>query len=553
MKNNTTHLLRQKRTIIILAISALILALIYGISLIFSGEQLNTIYRTDKDGDEVFAIVTDISGKDRGINITYINNVLSGQAENRHKVKKGETEDIFCTFEADDVKVLYYPMVFPEVPLSNIDYVNVTNTYGSFKVYTDPQSGDPVIEQAKDNLYNTNLLSTLLLQARYMLADSKLESPSKNISDYGLASFQNPIKIDVCDKKGNVNTVFMGDRTPDGGYYMKHKDKPYIYVIDSTSEIFENDVRYYLNPVITRSIPSDYAMYITSLTYHKNGKEVFTCEIIPDEERVGTLKNQLHRIVSPENKKQDVLSTITLYDMFSSLCTLTGAAVVEYDVTEKENYEEVMARYGFDAPLATVEYTFGENAYFAAFGDSVTDPETGEVLYYGYGPYMDTIVLVPESYVPFLQYEYIDFVHSKMFQHNIDDVAKITLTNNTGSRVFVTEGTGKELTVTETNSGKEIHVPSFRQFYFALLSTGVDGYSEFDAGVNTETLEHNLTFEIQLKSGETLKYAFYTESTLRCYTVINGVGEFYTKREYVDKIAKFADMLMSGQEIASQT
>ena len=75
---------------------------------------------------------------------------------------------------------------------------------------------------------------------------------------------------------------------------------------------------------------------------------------------------------------------------------------------------------------------------------------------------------------------------------------KITLTNNTGSRVFVTEGTGKELAVTETNSGKEIHVPSFRQFYFALLSTGVDGYSEFDAGVNTETLEHNLTFEIEI-------------------------------------------------------
>ena len=140
-----------------------------------------------------------------------------------------------------------------------------------------------------------------------------------------------------------------------------------------------------------------------------------------------------------------------------------------------------------------------------------------------------------------------------MFQHNIDDVAKITLTNNSGSRVFITDGTGKDLFVYEDNTKKEIHVPSFRQFYIALVSAGVDGYSEIDSDVDVNTLEHNLTFEILLKSGEILKYAFYSESTLRCYAVINGVGEFYTKREYVDRIATYADMLMSGQVIESQT
>ena len=553
MDKKTTFLSRRKRTIIILAILGAILLAVYILSGIIGREEKNTVYRIDKDGDEVFAIISDVSGKDRGINITYISNVLSGMAENRHKVKKGETNDILCTFEADDVKISYYPMIFPEVQLKDIDYVSVTNDYGYYKVYTDPQSGDPVIEQAKDELYNSNEISNMLLQARYMLANSKLENPSSNLADYGLASHQNPIKIQICDKKGNKNTVFMGNVTPNGGYYMKHADKKHIYVSDSANAVFENDVRYFLSPVITRSIPSDYAMYINSLSYHKNGKELFTCEIIPDEERVGALKNRLHRIISPENKKQDVLSTTTLYEMFSYLCNLSGAAVIEYDVSSKENYEEIMAHYGFDEPFATVEYTFGENAYFAAFGDSVTDENTGEAFYYGYGPYMDTIVLVPRTTVPFLEYEYIDFVNSKMFQHNIDDVAKITLTNNSGSRIFTTDGTGKDLKVTEQKTGKSIHVPSFRQFYFALLTTGLDGYSEFDAGVDTGTLEHNLTFEIELKSGEKLKYAFYSESTLRCYTVINGVGEFYTKREYVDRIAKYSDMLMSGEEIKSQT
>lgn len=552
MKKNSTLLSRQKRIIIILAVLVVILAAVFYISQKLSREETQTVLKVDGDGDEVFAIITDVSGTDRGINITYINNVLSGMAENRYNVKKGTTEDVLCTFEADDVKITYYPMIFPEVALNSVDYVSVTNSHGYFKVYSDPQSSDLVIEQAKNNLYNTNLVSTLVLQARYMLATKKLENPSKNISDYGLDVSQNPIMIEICDKAGNINTVFMGDKAPGGGYYMKHKDKPFIYIADSTSAIFENDIHYYLSPVITRSISTDYAMYISSLTYTKNGEELFTCEIIPDEERVGSLKNQLHRIVSPENKKQDILSTTTLYDMFTSLCSLSGVAVVEYGVSEKENYEEVMTQYGFDKPLASIEYTFGEGSFFAIFGTSVTNPDTDEKYYYGYGPYMDTIVLVPEASVPFLEYEYIDFIHNKMFQHSIDDVAKITLTTNKSTRVFVTDGTGKQLSVKEENSGKDIHVPSFRQFFIALLSAGVDGYSELDAGVNVDTLEHNLTFEIELKSGETLKYVFYSESTLRCYTVINGVGEFYTKREYVDKIAKYADMLMSGEVIESQ-
>ncbi len=553
MNKQKTHLSRQKKAIIIFACLAAFLAIVYLLTSVFSHEEKHTVLKYDSDGDEVFAIITDISGKDRGINITYINNVLSGQAENRHRIKPGTSDDVLCTFEADDVKITYYPMIFPEISLSNLDYVTVTNDYGYFKVYTDPSSGDPVIEQAKSNLYNGNNLSNLLLQSRYMLASVKLENPSSNLSDYGLSEKDNPIEITVADKKGTVNTVLMGDISPDGGYYMKHTDKDCIYIMDSAASIFENDIHYYLNPILTRSIQTDYAMYIQRLTYVKEGKELFTCEIIPDEERVGTLKNQLHRIVSPEKNKHDILSTTTLYEMFTDLCNLSGIAVVEYNVSAREDYEAVMERYGFHTPYATVEYTFGENSYFAAFGDRIENSETGEVYYYGYGPYMDTIVLVSLANVPFLEQDYIDFIHNKMFQHNIDDVAKITLTNNRGSRVFVTQNTGKDLYVIEQNTGKEIHVPSFRQFYFALLSAGVDGYSEFDAGVNTETLEHNLTFEIQLKSGEALKYAFYSESTLRCYTVINGVGEFYTKREYVDRIAKFADMLMSGEIIESQT
>lgn len=553
MDKKTTHLSRQLKTIVIFAILAAVLFVVYFAVLIFDREELNVVYKTDSDGDEVMAVITDMGKKDRGINITYIENVLAGKANNNYNVKMGSKDNVLYTFEADDVKITYYPMIFPEVSLDEVDYITVTNSYGYFKVYMDPLNATAVIEQAKMNLYNQNQLSTLLLQSRFMLASSKLQNPSKNLADYGLAPSQNPIQIEICDKNGKTNTVYMGTKVPGGGYYMKHKDKEHIYIMDETCSIFENDVKYYLNPVITRPIPSDYSPYISYFSCHKNGNELFTCEIIPEEERVGTFKNQLHRIVSPENKKQDILSTVTLYETFSLLSNLSGIYVMEYEVSQKQDYDAVMERYGFANPSFTVEYLFGESAYYASFGNSFTDSQTGEKFYYVYSPYMDTVVLMSASSAPFLEYEYIDFVNNKIFQHNIDDVAKITLTNNHGSRVFVTSGTGNELCVTEQNTGKDIHVASFRQFYIALVSAGVDGYSEIEKGVDVDTLEHNLTFEIELKSGDVLKYAFYSESTLRCYAVINGVGEFYTKREYVDRIASLADKLMSGEIIESNT
>ena len=142
-----------------------------------------------------------------------------------------------------------------------------------------------------------------------------------------------------------------------------------------------------------------------------------------------------------------------------------------------------------------------------------------------------------------------------MFQHNINDVDTIMLTGKNSKRVFVLESKDTEekteLFVTEKNSGKVIDTPSFRQFYISLLNVNLDGYSSVEGVKSVDELEHELTFDITLKSGERLTYAFYSESTLRCYMVVDGKGEFYTKREYIDKISKYADMLISGQTITS--
>ncbi len=544
MDKTKTTLGKQKKIIIILAVFAAVLAAAYFLIGIIFKEEEQTVLLVDEYGDSVEAIISDKSA--RGITIGYIYNVLDGKAENNFNVKPGKTEDVLCTFNANDVEITYYPLVFPEIPLNDIDSVTVTNSYGSYTVGYDARNATPYIVGAEKNLYNQQELATLLLQARYMLSDRRVDF-SGNLGDYGLDSSSVSAKIDVKSTDGKVNTVYIGGLTHGGtGYYMKHADKDAIYVADSTVTVFFNGVGYFLSPVITRTIPEEERNYIEKLVFNKNREPFFSCEIIPDEQRVGSLVNQLHRMTYPTGGY--VLNTYNLYEMFSQIGALSGVAVLEYNVSQNESFEEIMTYYGFDKQSNEIVYTYGGSDVYITVGDSVTDEETGEKYYYVYSTYMDTVVLLPLSSAPFLEYGLVDFIQAKVFQHNINDVSTIEVTARGNTREFVLEGEGNSLTVTEKKSGKSVDSASFRQFYISLLNVNLDGYSSVK---QDDTLEHELTFAVTLDSGEKLTYSFYSESTLRCYMVVDGKGEFYTKREYIDKISRNADKLMSGEIIES--
>ncbi len=539
-----TTLSSQKKLITVLGILAAVLLAGYILLSIFLKEEEQTVLKIDEYGDSVEAVVTDRSG--RGITLGYILNVLDSGEKNKFNIKKGETEDVLCTFNADGVTITYYPLIFPEISLADFDSVTVTNEYGTFCARIDKKTGNAYIVGAEANLYNARELSELILQSRYMLSNKRIIA-EENLSSYGLGA-DCKVKVEVRAVDGTVNTVYVGSSvTGADGYYMKHSGKDAVYVADSSVSVFFNSENYYLSPVITRTVPEEERNYFEKVVYNRNRQPFFSCEIIPEEERVGVLSNQLHRMTYPSGGY--VLNTYSLYyDMFSVIGELSGVSVLEYNVSKNEKYDEIMTYYGFDEQSGEIIYTYKGNENYIVVGDSITDSETGEKYYYVYSAYMDTIVLLPLSSAPFLEYGLIDFIQAKVFQHNINDVSEIEISSAVGTRLFALEGSGNNLTVTEKKSGKTIDSDSFRQFYISLLNVNLDGYTGLS---DTENLVHDLTFSVTLKSGEKLTYAFYSESTLRCYMVVDGKGEFYTKREYIDKISKNADKLMSGEKIES--
>lgn len=543
MENNQkkarTLLAKQKITIIILACAIVVLAALCIILPKVLKQEEHTVYAINARCDYVYSTIYDENGQPISSRIEAMAN---GTEKNDWNVKKGDNDKVLYTFNLDGAKVEERPFIFKEIPKENIQRVTVTQETGKLSIYN--YDGGFFFEGAEKNLYNEQLVSELLLQARYMLANSYVENPKK-LSDYGLEKDNCTAEVRITDKSGKTETVYIGNEVMNGsGYYMKHADKDSVYIMDSSISVLLMDLRSFLSPVVIRPIEENNRAYLEKFALAKNGEPFFACRILTQEEQVGVYANQLHKMTYPE--PEHVLSITTLYDMFNQVGGLSGFAVVEYGVSKMENVDEVRAFYGLDAPIANISFSYGGNNYVL----DVSAPMEYESVYYYcvYSEYQDTIVFVPPENLAFLSYNLEDLYQPQVFQYNINEIASVE--TKYGDKVcnYKLEGTGESLKVTETNSSKTIDTQSFRQFYISLMNITIGGYSSLE-GASADELEHELTFTVTFKNSSKLIYEFYSESTMSCYMIADGKGGFKTERRLVEDIVTKSDMLMNGEKI----
>ncbi len=530
---------KQRMLIYILSAFALILAVLYFfiLPLLFKGE-LNEVPKYSKYGDVIdISVYDNASGRD----ITNeLRSMLSGGAENKYDVKKSDKENVSYTFRKDNVTISAFPYVFPEVPLEKVGSITVNNQNGTFTVYEN--AGSFYIQGAESNLYNSSALSSLILNARYMISGGYVEN-NDDLAAFGLSDGNESARVTVVSKDGESNTVIIGDKTADGRFYVKHTNKKYVYLMDSGAEVFFGKATDFLNAAVVRALDSQKSNYIDTFTLRKSGQDFFSCVRIADEDRVGVYINQLHKMTYPE--PAHVLNTTTLYDMFEMASSLSGNAVMEYGVSAKENKDELLELYGLLTPAAEVFFTYDSQNYSFSVGNVL---ENGDC--YVYSPYQDTIVTAASDSLAFLDYQLIDLYQSNVFQYRIDLVSEIDITANDEAVTYVLEGTGSDLIVTEKTSGRVIDTASFRQLYISLLGVTIGGYSSV-GGDDAKELRHELTYGVKLRSGEKMIFEFYSESPVNCYMIADGNGGFKTDRRYIDDIISKSNMLMNGIKIES--
>ena len=441
------------------------------------------------------------------------------------------------------------PFIYPQIEVENVKEVNVVNSTGEYALYLDGAAGEHLIRGNEFQPYNEQPLSDLRFQARFMLANERLDgvyASDKELSAFGLDAASNPVKVSVADTSGNNYTVYIGKQLVSGNGYYAKDDDPYVYVLDSSVSVFFNDKNYFINPLLTVPMSQSQYQYADEFNIVKNGEPFISSAIVPESNRSNTGNISLHKLTYPGNYPASFNNYYLALECFANL---TGDKVIETNVISlgEENAEAVFEKYGFTVASNDVSVKFGSAEYRFITGSKFTD-ENGSDVYYAYSPVFDTVVTLPVANAAFLEYELIDFINSNFFQMNITNASEIKFESGDKSYRFVIEGTGNDMTVTEVNTGKTVDAPSFRQLYISLLTAKLEGY----AGAEDVTGDKELTFKVKSVFGEETSYSFSVISTTRSLLTLDGSSEFYTARSYVTDIIEKLDKLVNGEIIAPE-
>ncbi|MBR2908404.1 MAG: hypothetical protein IKC26_11170 [Clostridia bacterium] len=122
-------------------------------------------------------------------------------------------------------------LVFPAIPQSNMQAIEMHNEHGSFTFYRN-KDGDFTLSGVEDYLmtYDAQLFSAFAHCTGTMIAQSKIVDPivdeNGTFSEYGLADSDTYWTITTLENK--VYKVIVGDKTPSGdGYYIQYVECSY--------------------------------------------------------------------------------------------------------------------------------------------------------------------------------------------------------------------------------------------------------------------------------------------------------------------------------------
>ncbi len=431
-------------------------------------------------------------------------------------------------------------MMFEQVVRENIAELTVHNQNGEYAFYYN-KDHDTFYIRGNDNApYSKDQFSALVVAAGYPSVSSRLIDHCENMAEYGLDEASNPSWYKLDTRDGKSYKVYLGKPVPTGaGSYARFEGRDSVYIIDASSSAT-------LLAPIEDMITAILAMPASQTDYHtvknfliaRDGKPFV--EITTNTEKRmgedGEYEEYLnYEMLYPTNYNVSISTYDTLLQTFIEFY---GTSVCELGNSEKMFDDETLEKYGLKNPAYEVFYEYKGVQNSIQFSK-----KNANGTYYAYSLMFDTISVVDDDTVLFLEYDLIEFIDKPLLQVNINDMARIKLESPTVTGDFRINGTGTDIVVTASD-GRSIDADSFRQFYMALLTLQMVTYADT---TDTAGLECIAKITIETDSGETTTFGFYPYATRRCLYTVNGVGEFYCLRSTVDTLVDYTQKLLNGE------
>ena len=420
---------------------------------------------------------------------------------------------------------------------NNFKSVNITNTNGTFKLYskedkTDTTSNETETASSDDSSettktvtwfvegYDETVLSSssiAYIPDSIAILSASREVTERTVADCGLENSK--IKAVVTDSENKEFTVLIGDESPDkSGYYLKLSNSDKIYVVAS-------DVKDTLNFTLlslaeTNSLPA-FDLTDVASTYKtdegafstfdkltiigKNITEPLVIEQITDE---ATSQISLYRTVSPSIRSAENLDDII--SIYTNGISVTGAYAL--DVTPK-----TLSALGLDNPDFTAKMEIDSKSLTFKFKEQ---PD-GD-----YAVISDGSVIVKkvsaDTVSSFINNKTSDFYGSWVCLNFIDDLDGFTFkSGNTEYSFSIAKNTDEESeeTYIVKYNGKTIKSADFQDFYQDCISLSA---ADFSTDNVTGEAAYKMVFKYKNTVGEDQTVEFRKFSETKYEYSVNG-------------------------------
>lgn len=451
------------------------------------------------------------------------------------------------------------PYIYDVIPLENVSTIEIQNINPengekrNFSFYMDPVANNLILQGREMLSFDKEMLSYLYVNTCNMLAMAKVENPSRDLSQYGLAGGVSDNWFIVTTTSGEKKQIYIGDKFPtDAAYYCKSADKPHIYVIDTMIEqcvlVSPED---FVVPMLCPPIAQEKMHTVQDIKLISGGELKINLVAAPEgasDSSDGAAFSHVMTYPGGYAVSQDKVDSI-----LTKLANFQGSRVVTSDLfgvykeTDNSEQDEVLKglleEYGLTKPSHEIHYTLDGNTYKIIFGGKTPDGSS----YYAMNMTRMTICTIPVSEVAFLDYELIDFVDEYIFQMNINNLESVEVKTRKNHEVFLLSGEKSDLKVKKQSDGELIDTYSFRQFYIDVLLVAMAGKAE-----SRDTSNEVLTYIFTTKDGIRYEYKFYDISTTKVFYTVDGKGEFYVNRDSVNKVINDFNMLLAGESFVSE-
>ncbi len=450
--------------------------------------------------------------------------------------------------------------IIEPIARSEMQEIKVTNADGSYRIFRNASDvfeleGHPGL--TFDDMSFAGLIATPVAQSRVAR-----DITEEELVQYGLDKPSASRTITTTD--GRVITVHIGDAMlTGGGYYASVEGRNAVYIVSSTTaEVILRPITGILKPLLLSGMSqSDYYLVDNFMIYR--GDEPFVAVDRLSADNAQTIELAL-LYPTPEKGSRYYDINIDMYlNSVYKLIELTGDEAVAL-VTGSG----VLMEYGLLNPTYRIHYAYG-GYNFALYVSS--QQKDGSFYAVSNMTGYQLVCKIPAETLSWLTRGEFSWIQSSSFYEAIVDVKRITMKSESrGVDVdFVLEHSSNDeddtvLEVTDKVSGTFIpnsEVANFRQYYLTLLNITNSEYTTL-SDEDKELLMSDdsrliLTMTTTLVNGTVNEYKFYQHyeastghiSGGKVLVVVNGVGEFYTSNDLVDKVINDIPRVLDGLDI----